>query len=438
MISIVCVYNNEKILKRCLLDSLKKQSAKYELILLDNTNGKWKSAASALNNGGRIAKGDYIMFVHQDIDLPSPDWLEKVEEIISKISDLGIAGVAGMSEKGKNNEERGRGYISDSGEIWKCANPVKEPEEVQTLDECLFIIPKSVFSKIQFDEKIFDGWHYYAADYCLSVRERLGLKAYVIPAFVFHRSPRKNVKDILKYQIRLYRKHKKYFPKIFTTTGEISSRKILLRRIFSKIRPIYRKIFWEQLDVLLMKELSDCRTVLDLGCGYNSPVQFFNVSYSVGVEIFEPYLIESFKKGIHSEYIRADIRKVNFKPKSFDAVICIEVLEPLNKEEGIELIKKMEEWATKKIIITTPNGFLFQDAYHNNPFQEHKSGWTVKDFKELGFEVYGLGGWKRLRGYKGSLRYEPYIFWQVVSDVTQKMTFRLPNLSFQLFAVKRL
>ncbi|MEO0264846.1 MAG: hypothetical protein ABIM17_06335 [candidate division WOR-3 bacterium] len=112
----------------------------------------------------------------------------------------------------------------------------------------------------------------------------------------------------------------------------------------------------------------------------------------------------------------------------------------MNKEEGIELIKKMEEWATKKIIITTPNGFrpFPKELSHNNPFQEHKSGWTVKDFKELGFEVYGLGGWKRLRGYKGSLRYEPYIFWQVISDVTQKMTFRLPNLSFQLFAVKRL
>ncbi|MEM3505699.1 MAG: hypothetical protein QW532_05670 [Archaeoglobaceae archaeon] len=112
----------------------------------------------------------------------------------------------------------------------------------------------------------------------------------------------------------------------------------------------------------------------------------------------------------------------------------------MNKEEGIELIKKMEEWATKKIIITTPNGFrpFPKELSHNNPFQEHKSGWTVKDFKELGFEVYGLGGWKKLRDIRCSVRYKPYIFWQVVSDVTQKMTFRLPNLSFQLFAVKRL
>lgn len=436
MISIVCVYNDKKILNRVLLESLKKQNTQYELILIDNTNGEWRSAASALNYGGRMANGEYIMFVHQDVELPSKDWLEKVEKVLDRIPDLGIAGVAGMSEKGRDSRERGRGYICDSGKIWLGANPVKEPEEVQTLDECLLVIPKKVFSKLQFDEINFDGWHYYGADYCLSVR-KLGLKPYVIPAFIYHRSPRKNVKDILKYQIRLYKKHKENFKKIFTTTGEISMHQTIIR---SKIRSIYQKIY-ERLpsfEILLMKELSGCKTVLDLGCGCNSPIRFCKVPYSVGVEIFEPYLTESFKKAIHSEYIRADVRKINFKPKSFDAVICIEVLEYMDKEEGLELIQKMEEWASKKIIITTPNGFIFQDTYDDNPFQEHKSGWSVEDFKKLGFEVHGLGGWKKIRGYGGTIKYKPYIFWRIVSDLTQKMTYRVPKLAFQLFAVKRL
>jgi len=33
-------------------------------------------------------------------------------------------------------------------------------------------------------------------------------------------------------------------------------------------------------------------------------------------------------------------RKIEFKPKSFDAIFCGEVLEHLTKEEGYELIKK--------------------------------------------------------------------------------------------------
>ena len=48
MISIVCVYNSEQILNEYLINSLKKQSVKYELILLNNIKGKYKSAAEAL------------------------------------------------------------------------------------------------------------------------------------------------------------------------------------------------------------------------------------------------------------------------------------------------------------------------------------------------------------------------------------------------------
>ena len=36
MMSIVCVYNNKTILEEYLLKSLKKQTSKYELILVDN------------------------------------------------------------------------------------------------------------------------------------------------------------------------------------------------------------------------------------------------------------------------------------------------------------------------------------------------------------------------------------------------------------------
>ena len=57
MFSIVCVYNNEGLLKSHLLKSPKDQTASYELILEDNTESKFSSAAEALNHGGRRAKG---------------------------------------------------------------------------------------------------------------------------------------------------------------------------------------------------------------------------------------------------------------------------------------------------------------------------------------------------------------------------------------------
>lgn len=62
----ICVSNNNRILHDYLLKSLSAQKGVYELIIVDNSIGKWNSAASALNWGARNAKGDLLMFVHQD------------------------------------------------------------------------------------------------------------------------------------------------------------------------------------------------------------------------------------------------------------------------------------------------------------------------------------------------------------------------------------
>ncbi len=97
MISVVCVYSSEEILKDVLLRSLDTQTVKFELITLDNSDNRYTSAAEALNYGGGKAKGEYIMFVHQDLWLGSHSLLEDVEDILKSLPHLGVAGVAGMS-----------------------------------------------------------------------------------------------------------------------------------------------------------------------------------------------------------------------------------------------------------------------------------------------------------------------------------------------------
>jgi len=204
-----------------------------------------------------------------------------------------------------------------------------------------------------------------------------------------------------------------------------------------KLRKLYNTLFPQYIDYL-RKELSGSGRVLDLGCGRNSPIFFCSILYSVGVEMFEPYLEESKKKGIHNEYIKADIRKIEFKPKSFDAVVALDVLEHLTKEEGLILVKKMENWARKKVIIFTPNGYLWQNGYDNNPLQEHKSGWSVEELEKLGFKVVGINGWRKLRGYRATIKYKPNFLWYRISDLTQKITYYYPKLAFQLFAIKEI
>jgi 2-polyprenyl-3-methyl-5-hydroxy-6-metoxy-1,4-benzoquinol methylase len=433
--SIIVVCNNERLFNGILQPSIKNQTATFELIKIDNTEGQFKSAAEALNYGAKQANGKYIMFVHQDVELDSDLWLEKVENLLEIIPDLGIAGVAGMSETGKTDKERGRGYISDCGQIWKYANPVEKPTKVQTLDECLLIVPRSVFNKLQFDGAVFDNWHCYGADYCLSVRE-IGLNSYVIPAFIYHRSLRRNVQNVVRYQKRLFNKHRRNYKHIYTIFGDISRLNLARASFYNMLLPFYHRMF-PDFTKYLKRELGKNDTVLDLGCGYNSPLQYCDVAYSTGVELFAPYLEESRKKAIHNEYIKADIREVAFQPNSFDVVIAIELLEHLAKEEGYALIQKMETWARKKVIITTPNGYLWQNGYDDNPLQEHKSGLSVQELRKLGFKIYGMNGWRRLKGYRGTIKYRPQLLWLIISDISQWLVFYYPKMAFQLFAVKK-
>lgn len=219
MISIVCAYNNEEVLRDFLLKSLGSQTVEFELIKIDNTRNIFKSAAEALNYGGKKAKGEYIMFAHQDVYLLAEGWLEKAELFLSKILDLGVAGVAGTRETGNSNVKRAIGmvYHGPNKEPWWGNKNFEEPVEVQTLDEQILIVTRTVFDNLKFDEKTCDGWHIYGADFCLSARE-LGRKSYVLPLPVWHRSEGHMVADYYKVLSKFLKKHKLY-KKIYLTSG---------------------------------------------------------------------------------------------------------------------------------------------------------------------------------------------------------------------------
>lgn len=245
MISVVCVYNNEKILNDYLLKSMKNQTVDYEPILLDNTKGKFKSAAEALNHGGRGAKGNYIMFVHQDVDLCSNTWLEDVEKMLDSIPNLGIAGVAGkIDETGvMTNIKNGNPPIL-AGKF-----QINKPTKVQTLDECLIIIPKSLFNVLQFDDKVCNDWHLYGVDYCLSAK-KMGFEVYVIPMNIYHLSTGTTNKSSLQVILALgslpggyYKTMKKLLNKhknskqIYTTCGNWNtSWPLIFQRIWTLMK----------------------------------------------------------------------------------------------------------------------------------------------------------------------------------------------------------
>jgi len=65
--------------------------------------------------------------------------------------------------------------------------------------------------------------------------------------------------------------------------------------------------------------------------------------------LFKPYLLRSKEARVHHDYILADITKLEFRPKSFDTVLALDVLEHLTKGDGLNLIKNMEKIACKTL-----------------------------------------------------------------------------------------
>lgn len=203
------------------------------------------------------------------------------------------------------------------------------------------------------------------------------------------------------------------------------------------------------LDYCLQNELKNCETILDLGCGPSSPIKNCkNIKYSVGVEIFDKYLKLSKKQKIHNEYIKKNILDLDFPKKSFDAVIMIEVLEHLSKEDGKKIIKLANKWAKKKIIISTPNNYFPMDIVDENKYQKHLSGWNIDTFKKLGFKCHGVSGLKVFYNSKNevkslvnannytNIRFKPKVFFYYLNGIFQVVTYYFPKFAFGLFAVK--
>lgn len=184
------------------------------------------------------------------------------------------------------------------------------------------------------------------------------------------------------------------------------------------------------------------RTILELGCGtgaFGDLVNERNTYKITGMDIFEPYLKVCKHKGKYEKILKRDLTKrLPFKNKKFEVVVCLQTIEHLSKESGSLLLKEMDRVASKAVLISVPNGECLQEEYDENKYQRHLSIWKPAEFKIRGYQLRGTG-LKLVYGShshavdKISIFKLPLYF---ISFIANPLVFLYPALAAQLVAIK--
>lgn len=189
-VTIVCCYNDREQYDR-LLRSLAEQRLEYELMGIDNCGQRFSSCSRALNSVLDEIKTEYVIFSHQDIELPEPDMLGQFVTYMEGIGAGDILGVAGAVENPDRSAKNLECVISN---VHHGADLVVAGETeftgmtaCDTVDECFFGGRTECFQRAPFDEELCDNWHLYAVERCLYARTR-GHQVYVCDLPLLHHS----------------------------------------------------------------------------------------------------------------------------------------------------------------------------------------------------------------------------------------------------------
>jgi hypothetical protein len=136
--------------------------------------------------------------------------------------------------------------------------------------------------------------------------------------------------------------------------------------------------------------------VLDVGPGIR-PQNHVMPLVHICLEPFAPY-IERVREGVGNDprFVFLNCTwQTGFETlpdKSVDSVFALDVIEHLEKEEGLELLRQARRVARRQVMIFTPLGYMPQDydeqdkkdrwGMEGGYWQTHRSGWEPADFDD--------------------------------------------------------
>lgn len=156
----------------------------YEIIGVHDA----KSLCEGYNRAIPHARGEIVVFCHDDIEILSADFSRRLD---GHMRNFDVAGIAGASRiigglwsyagppyifgQVAHPELNGNGFL-----VQIFAMPRRSIGNIAGLDGVFIAARRDVLAKIRFDEKTFDGWHGYDIDFSFAahlVGFRLGVMA---------------------------------------------------------------------------------------------------------------------------------------------------------------------------------------------------------------------------------------------------------------------
>lgn len=143
-------------------------------------------------------------------------------------------------------------------------------------------------------------------------------------------------------------------------------------------------------------------SIIDLGCGdlwwtANLP----GVVKHVGVDLWPEQLKLAWERRPVQGWVpiwrdALEFLKIS-TDNSVDAVLAIDIIEHLKKEDGLEILDEAERVARKLAICWAPLGMLEREPTNpdgtHNPYQVHKWGPQPEDFQSRGWETNIYPDW---------------------------------------------
>jgi len=133
-----------------------------------------KSLADGYNRGAAKARGEFVVFSHDDIEILSPDLPAKIKSHLTRFDLIGIAGTDRLSCA--RWQSAGPGHIfgqiahdfpGDKMVVNIFGAPSPAVGNIQGLDGVFLAARRSTLARFAFDAVTFDGFHVYDVDFAM-------------------------------------------------------------------------------------------------------------------------------------------------------------------------------------------------------------------------------------------------------------------------------